>query len=506
MSRPRLIMDIETNGFLDACTTIHCLVLQDAETGEQFSYGPGQIEAGLQILKGAGEIIGHNIIGFDIPVIRKLYPRWDSDARLVDTLVLARLIFGDMLDRDMRVREARIKRGLEPPLAGNLLGSHKLEAWGFRLGQMKGDYSEIMKARGEDPWAKWNPMMQEYCEQDVRVTAALLKTLEDKGLSGAWAKAADIELRFAVLVQLQERHGFAFDVDGAAKLEAALRTEKAKAEDSLHGLFPPWWVQLGEVTPAEDHEKWIADENGGAVRTIKELTGATYTHTFKNGKTQTRSVKRERQQRGYYMHSSQGGTYQKVELRVFNPSSRQHIADRLMTLYGWKPEEFTPAGTPVVDDEILSALPYPPAQALAKYFMLEKRLGQLADGRQAWLKLAKQGRIHGRVNTLGAVTGRCTHSDPNVAQVPSVANSRGKVPYGSDCRALFIADPGHVLVGCDADGLELRCLAHFMRDGGRYAQIVDEGKKEDGTDIHTMNQKAAGLDSRANAKTFISTG
>jgi len=135
--------------------------------------------------------------------------------------------------------------------------------------------------------------------------------------------------------------------------------------------------------------------------------------------------------------------------------------------------------------------------------MLDKRLGMVSEGRQAWLKLVKEGRLHGRINTLGAVTGRCTHNSPNIAQTPSIENAKGKVPYGAECRELFLADEGHVLLGCDGAGLELRCLAHFMNDGGRYADIVLNGKKEDGTDIHTMNQKAAGLPSRANAKTFI---
>ena len=126
--------------------------------------------------------------------------------------------------------------------------------------------------------------------------------------------------------------------------------------------------------------------------------------------------------------------------------------------------------------------------------MLNKRLGQLGNGKQAWLKLEKNGKIHGRVNHMGAVTSRCTHSDPNVAQVPSL-----NAAFGKECRKLFFAPEGYSLLGADASGLELRCLAHYMNryDGGKYGKEILEG------DIHTANQEAAGLATRSQAKTFI---
>jgi DNA polymerase I-like protein with 3'-5' exonuclease and polymerase domains len=110
------------------------------------------------------------------------------------------------------------------------------------------------------------------------------------------------------------------------------------------------------------------------------------------------------------------------------------------------------------------------------------------------------GRIHGQVDTLGAVTRRCTHSKPNMAQVPS-----GKSFMGHECRSLFTVPKGKKLVGCDAEGLELRTLSHYMAifDGGEYGRTVDEGDKDKGTDIHTVNQKGAGLPTRDDAKTFI---
>jgi DNA polymerase I-like protein with 3'-5' exonuclease and polymerase domains len=183
----------------------------------------------------------------------------------------------------------------------------------------------------------------------------------------------------------------------------------------------------------------------------------------------------------------------KTKYEPFNPASRQQIAAYLRSL-GWNPEDYTPSGEAKVDEAILGKLEYPIAKRLSHYLLLQKRIGMLAEGDESWLKLCRNGRIYGRVNPNGAVTGRCTHRNPNVAQVPRVGS-----PYGSECRALFVADRHRVLVGVDAAGLELRCLAHYMAkwDDGVYGREVLEG------DIHTANQKAAGLPTRNDAKTFI---
>lgn len=128
------------------------------------------------------------------------------------------------------------------------------------------------------------------------------------------------------------------------------------------------------------------------------------------------------------------------------------------------------------------------------YLMLQKRVAQI----ESWLEAVKEdGRVHGKVLTNGAVTGRMTHSSPNMAQIPNA----GSV-YGHECRECWTVEEGNVLVGCDASGLELRMLAHYMKDDD-YVRTVTEGSSKDGTDVHTVNQRAAGLATRDNAKTFI---
>jgi DNA polymerase I-like protein with 3'-5' exonuclease and polymerase domains len=190
-----------------------------------------------------------------------------------------------------------------------------------------------------------------------------------------------------------------------------------------------------------------------------------------------------------------------VKLTEFNPGSRDHVASWLKQLHGWEPKEFTNDGKPKIDDTILNQLKYPEAKVLAEYFMVAKRLGQVAEGDQAWFRHVKaDGRIHGSVITNGAVTGRMTHAAPNMAQVPA-----GYSPYGPECRDLFTVPPGKRLVGADASALELRCLAGYMArwDGGAYIKTVVDGRKEDGTEIHTVNRKALEIDSRDDAKTWF---
>ena len=182
----------------------------------------------------------------------------------------------------------------------------------------------------------------------------------------------------------------------------------------------------------------------------------------------------------------------------FNPNSRDHIAQRLKVQRGWVPTEFTPDGRPKVDDSVLANLEWSEAKFLARLFMIQKRLGQLAEGKNAWLKLEHQGRIYPTINTNGAVTGRCTHATPNLAQVPSV-----QAEFGDQCRDLFIAKEGYLLVGADMSQLELRMLGHYMYpfDDGQYANDVING------DIHTRTLQALELkpNQRNLAKKFIYT-
>lgn len=432
----RLVFDIETNGLLDKVDRVHCVVAKRIDDAGYHSAGPDQIVQALQILMEAEELIGHNIIQFDIPAIQKVYPWFKPKGKITDTLVLSRLLYADIKDLDFR----NIKRDESFPK--NLIGGHGLKAWGHRLGEHKGEY--------DGGWEEWSPEMQSYCEQDVEVNVKLYNKLMSKEPS---SESVELEHAVAHILWRQEQYGFGFNTAAAGDLYATLMGRCNDLVGMLRDRFPPWEVRT-PFTP-----------------------------------------KRDNKTRGYI----KGITIYKERTQEFNPNSRDHIAEKLKEKYGWTPQDFTPEGKPKVDEEVLQALPYEEAGLLAEHFMLVKRLGALGDGKQSWINSAKNGRLHGRVNTNGAVTGRMTHLHPNMAQVPST-----RAPYGKECRGLFIASPGKRLVGCDADALELRCLAGYMAlyDGGAYIETVLRGDKSAGTDMHSQNARVLGCD-RDTAKTWF---
>ena len=437
-----LIFDCETNGLLKDTTKIHSLVIYDTEKDKLFSctdnnyiygfleaYAPS-IKEGLDILAGADEIAGHNIVKFDLPALQKLYPEFQPKGKIFDTLLMSKLVYPDVGEKDDR----NIRKGLFPK---KLRGRYSLKAWGYRLKEYKGDYCEQ-----EDCWAEWSSDMQRYCEQDVMVTKKLFDLLKSKNIS---EKAIEIEHKFAKIIGLQEQRGVCFDKQKAIELAGRLIQEKENAERELKLAFP------NEIR----EETFIPKVNN---KTKGYIKGQPF-------------VKR-------------------VEVE-FNPSSRQMLAERLIKKYGWKPTKLSPTGLPVIDEEVISELKYPEAPLLQRYFLVTKTLGQLAEGKNAWLKLEHDSVIYGGVDTIGAVTGRCTHNSPNLAQVPA-----GHSAFGKECRELFKARNGFRFIGCDASGLELRMLAHYMNDEDYTYEILHG-------DIHTANQNAAGLPTRDNAKTFI---
>lgn len=449
-----LIFDLETDGLLDEVTKIHCMVVKDTDTNEVHIFTNDRMEdrisAGLLFLsKYDGIIVGHNVIKYDIPVIQKLYPWFEVQKdKVLDTLVLARLVYANIKEHDLTLmRDGKLPK--------KNYGSHSLESWGYRLGEHKGDYKDWFKDKCKNDGVEyedgmeWKTFCQEMLDYNIQDTVVTHKLL-DKVLAKEFSQdSIDLEHQVAWLMAQQERNGFYFNEKAGSELYSVLVQRRGDLERELKDYFGSWTVNLPDFIPKV------------------------------NNKT-----------RGY----EKGVPVKRTKVIEFNPSSRDHIADRLITLYGWKPVDFTEGGKPQVDEVVLEKLDYPPCKLLTEYLLVQKRVSQLSEGKQAWLKMVKKGRIHGTVNTNGAVTGRATHAYPNISQVPA-----GSSPYGHECRALFTVPTGWTLVGADASGLELRCLAHYMAkwDGGKYGQVLLNG------DIHSENQKAAGLSTRPQAKTFI---
>jgi len=417
-----LVFDIETDDL--KATKIHCIVCQDAESGEIFKFNPDQIDEGCAFLTTADRLIGHNIIGFDIPVIKKLVGVDLSDKKLLDTLVLSRLL--------NPVRE----------------GGHSLEAWGYKLKYPKMNFEDYLN---------YSPEMMKYCVRDVQLNTMVFRNLkfEVKGFSTDCIK---LEHDVARLVKEQEENGFKFDSYSAEILLASLRERKQKIEDEVHNTFKPKWVDDKLVTPYIKKDGTLSKRG---------LTDEEYESIQKSDHTQS---------------------FTRQKLVDFNLGSRKQIGEYLID-FGWKPERFTPTGQPIVDEKTLAQVTHiHEASLIAEFLLLQKRIAQI----DSWVKAVEDdGRIHGFVIPNGAITGRMTHRSPNTAQIPSL-----RQPYGKECRTCWTVDEGNVLLGIDASGLEIRMLAHFMKDEEFTNEILNG-------DIHSANQKLAGLKSRDKAKTFI---
>jgi DNA polymerase-1 len=439
----RYVFDLEADNLLQDLTTIHCLALLNVDTNEELSFAdqPGYrpVREGLVLLEQAEMVIGHNVVSFDLCAIVKIYPSFKRPEKTLDTLIAARLVFPDTTAMDSRL----IADGKLP---ASLSGSHALEAWGHRLGEHKGSYGD---KHDPDRWKVWVPEMSTYMEQDVRVTLKLLQLIRKKGVPPVALKLEHDARRLCSVI---EKNGIPFDRVAAEALDLTLRTLQLDAERLLADSVGTVFVKNGtELTPKIDNKK-----------------------------------------RGY----TAGAPLTKVAPALFNPGSRPMMCKVLTSRYGWKPQEFTASGQPKLDDEVIKAVPLPEnlKEAFATYLMLTKRIGSVSEGKNAWLKLEVEGKIHASYNTQGTVTGRATHSAPNITQVPRVGN-----PWGRECRDLFAAPAGWSMVGSDLAGLELRMLAHelYKYDQGAYREIVLHG------DVHTTNQQAAGLPTRNAAKTFV---
>lgn len=386
-----IYLDLEADGLNP--TTIWCVVTRYNGVNTVHTRPDTLREA----LCGSLSVVGHNLIGYDLPVLERLWGLSVAPERVIDTLVLSRLF--------------------DPSKSGG----HSLRNWGEELGFPKGDH---------DDWTCLSPEMIDYCMRDVEVTEAVHKKLVTD-MSEFSRQSVELEHKVQYVVQQQERNGWVLDQELARELCATFKERMNEIEEDLQAIFPP-----------------IIEQR----------------------------------------YSEKTGKRLKDKVTVFNVGSRQQVADRL-TSKGAVWSELTPTGKPMVDEKTLKENSHvPEAEQVLEYLLLQKRYAQV----NSWLEhVEDDGRVHGRVISNGAVTGRMTHQSPNMAQVPA-----GHSLFGHECRSCWIVPQESKLVGFDASGLELRMLAHYMNDEEFTNVLLRE-------DIHTRNQQAAGLETRPQAKTFI---
>jgi len=390
----KVILDIETDGFNPS--KIHCIVAKNVDTNLVTVFDPDTMYSFNSWAKKVDKFIMHNGLSFDAPVLNRLLGTGITPDKIIDTLILSQLF--------NPIREK----------------GHSLRAWGEKLNMLKG---------GEDVnFSKYDFNMLNYCKQDVEITHAVYNELV-KESNGFSQESSDLEHNIRLILDQQEKNGFAFDMMKAQQL-------LAKLKEDIYDL-----------------EQWSLEE---------------FEPTIVEMKTKTKEIS-------------------------FNIGSRQQIADRLMKK-GWKPKQFTDKKNIIINEAVLKTIKEPElkltAERFSKYFLLQKRAVMV----ESWINACdNDNRVHGKVMTLRTITGRMAHNSPNMAQVPAVYS-----PYGKDCRGLWtISDPmKYKLVGTDASGLELRCLAHYLNDTTYTDEILNG-------DIHTKNMELAGLANRDQAKTFI---
>lgn len=560
-----LAFDIETDGLLPDVSTIHSLVIKDLVSGEVWSAaqpdskekpnptGPSMstwalhdyvsMDWALRKLAGADIAFGHNIIGYDIPVLQHLHSGWELEGIPRDTLLMAKMIWP--MDNLKQLDYPRWRKGKLP---GQLIGAHKLEAWGYRLGLQKGEYSKAVKELSKEysdhgdlskipedyhvlaafddkgkpclkEWSAWNKPMQDYCETDVEVTAKLLELIQghlvgtSKASNGVGWSPRSIKLEHDVWSHCldQEKRGYGYDLEGAVKLTSEMKTRQRELERQLKEAFGSWWHPLSDPKHGERPARAYAE----GMKQFPDVTIKRFSK--KTGKEIKPYVGPPKC--GY----SPDAPFVRVRWTEFNPKSRQHLGERLQKVFGWVPVEFggknndqAKVDETTIKDIPNSVLPDSLKTTILEYLVIAKTLGQMADGRKSWNDLcAEDGRLHGRVDPLGTVSHRGSHRDPNLAQVPSVSlaeekDSNGKVissriitgwkgGFGSECRSLFRPGrDGWPQTGTDASGLELRILGHYLEpyDGGEFMRRVCTP----GLDIHKAHGEITGL-SRADTKT-----
>ena len=255
-------------------------------------------------------------------------------------------------------------------------------------------------------------------------------------------RSINLEFAIAPILARQQAKGVLFDLDNANALLRQLMAEKVRLKHLLQITFKPRILNLGTIIPKVSSSKY---------------------------------------------HTKKGAAYTKIEFQEYNPSSRPQTIDRLVKEMGWEPAEFTDKGNPTLTEEIIEILPFEHIKPLKDYLTVDQRLKQLETGKISIMNSLKaDGRIHGGIMQSGTVTGRMAHFRPNM-NIP-----RNDKPWGKEFRALFTVPPGKIMIGCDADSLEARTLGGFLKafDKGEFIKAILTGKKEEGTDLHSLNSHA----------------
>jgi DNA polymerase I-like protein with 3'-5' exonuclease and polymerase domains len=461
----RLVFDLESNGLYEKADKIWCICTKDIDTKETFEW---TIESGdylpnfLDWLDSASELLGHNIINYDLPVLKKL-TGWEprKNVKITDTLVMSRLFNPDR------------PKPSNPACKG---GSHSLEAWGYRVGKGKPDHNE---------WHIFSPAMLRRCREDVEINDLVYSALEREALGHDWEEALSLEQETSRIMTTQSHRGICFDVTQAIGYVQELGQRIKEIDDYLIPNLPMEIKQIG-TTVTNPFLK-----TGGYRKQTQDYLNESYKESGW----------------GCVLDRSKlvGGPFTRIRFEPFKLGSTVQVKDYLLSS-GWVPESWNfsvktgERTSPKLEGSFRGVDGELPRKIKERITWRHRR-SQI----EGWLKgVRSDDSLPAGANPCGTNTGRMRHSV--VVNVPKAnADKQGALIwnvdeqsdiYGTQMRSLFIPREGYKLVGHDAAGLELRMLAHYM-DDPEFTREILEG------DIHTFNQLKAGLPNRNDAKTFI---
>ncbi len=449
------VFDVEANGLLNDATKLWCIVLYDLDSKVSTTYtnekeGYGRLSAALDLMSKADSLVGHNIYAYDLPLLKKLHG-FTYDGKITDTLILSQLL-------------------------NFTRGGHGLAVWGERLGVAKPVVEQ---------WEFFEERMLNRCEQDVSINVKVLYALRKEfKLAKIPAKVITTEFETARISAKQVENGWLVDTDLAEHYFNWLNVEIDKLANKITPLLPPNIKRL--------------DPLGKSVSPKYTKKGDLHAHLIKYWEGYDFGILNP--------EGRLGGDYCRVKIIPIEMTQHALIKNFLLR-QGWIPTEWNTKAddngkpkrtSPKLTEDSYDTIEGDLGKDIALHMVYSHRRNTLRSvkGTTGWLNtIRKDSRLECIPMTLGAATGRMRHK--NLVNVPGA-----HAIFGEELRSIFIAPYGKVLVGCDLASAQLRLLAAAMGDDD-YNKTVVEGKEEDGTDIHSVNAKIAGLANRKLAKTFI---
>jgi DNA polymerase I-like protein with 3'-5' exonuclease and polymerase domains len=449
------VFDLEGNGLFQEITKLWCGVFKDIKTGEVFKFKPNEHKQMFEFMDTCDKLIGHNVIGYDFPVLKKLFG-YEYKGKVVDTLLISRLMFPSLANPKGMKGKAR---------------PHSIEAWGYRFGRWKPDHED---------WSQFSEAMLHRCSEDVEIQYLLFCHLAKEAKNLGWpSRAFDLTFKLFQILTEQEHYGWLID---RPRLERYVRTLTRSIQriDAVVLPMMPNIVEQPYKTPVSNPFK-------------------------KDGCLASIALKWYPDDQGEI-----GGAFSRVIFRKVNIASDKEVKEYLLS-EGWKPKEWNykkENKRVVKDDQGNPVRTSPKLSADDDFIGVNGRIGRIIAKRvkcrhglstlEGWRdNIREDGRIGQFISGIAA-TGRLTHQ--GIVNVPGADKF-----FGKQMRSVFTSKPGYKIVGTDSASCQDRMLAGRANDEG-FTEMLLNGDKSKGTDGHTLNMKAVNAVLERHGKPLINRG